>query len=180
MSDWQRDDWMQTYSGIAFYPYCPPIKSILLEDIAHALSLTCRYNGHTRSFYSVAEHAVLVSQSVPERDAAWGLMHDAAEAYIGDMVSPVKLHQPEFRALEDELLACIAERFSLNRAGIPVSVHEADTRILLNERGALLRPPPQPWAIEKLEPLPGIYITGWSPETAERRFLARATELGIS
>ncbi|MFN9113590.1 MAG: phosphohydrolase, partial [Bacteroidota bacterium] len=70
--------WIQTFSGIAFWPLDPKPEHVRIADIAHALSMKCRYNGHTRKFYSVAEHSVLVSRHVPEEDALWALLHDAS------------------------------------------------------------------------------------------------------
>ena len=65
----RKGDWMQTYTGRQFWPIDPRANEVHIEDIAHALSMMCRYNGHCRTFYSVAEHSVLVSQHVPPEHA---------------------------------------------------------------------------------------------------------------
>jgi hypothetical protein len=86
----RRGDWMQTFTGRAFYPLDPRPEDIDPVDIAHALSLICRYGGHSSRFYSVAEHCVLMSHAVAPEHALWALLHDATEAYLGDMIRPLK------------------------------------------------------------------------------------------
>ena len=78
-----------TASGLGFDPEDPKPEAIVIEDIAHALSNICRFGGHTGSFYSVAQHSVLVSLHTNAKFARAGLMHDASEAYIGDIIRPV-------------------------------------------------------------------------------------------
>lgn len=173
---WHRDDWMQTFTGRQFYPLAPEADAIDIRDIAHALAFQCRYNGHTRAFYSVAEHSVIVSHVVPAEDALWGLMHDAAEAYVGDMVRPLKVSMPDFKLAEMAILEVIAQKYSLPLE-IPASVHEADTRILLDEKAAFLTAGDVEWAVESThEPL-GLKPLGWLPHRAEELFLARFQEL---
>lgn len=175
----REGDWMLTHRGEQFWPLDPRVDELDISDIAHSLSLQCRYNGHTRRFYSVAEHSVLVSHSVAPEDALWGLLHDAAEAYIGDMVRPVKRHMHAFQVVEERLLYCIAQRFDLMSPAIPESVHEADNRILLDERAALLNLNGHRWheSIEQLQPL-GCTIRGLDPIRAEHEFLAEFERLG--
>lgn len=95
------NDWLQTFTNQAFFPNDPGSLYISKYDIAHSLAMQCRYNGHTKIFYSVAEHSVLVSHAVPEEDALWGLLHDAPEAYIGDMIRPLKKLVPAFREMDE-------------------------------------------------------------------------------
>lgn len=170
-----RGDWMQTYTGRAFYPADPRPEDVDPIDIAHALSLTCRYGGHVRQMYSVAEHCVLMSHAVPPRAAAWALLHDATEAYVGDVIRPIKAFMPEYRDMEYRLMGVIRERFGLSHA-FPYAVREADNRILLDERAALMAEPPRPWAVEHLQPL-GVDIRGWEPDEAEWRYRTRLREL---
>jgi hypothetical protein len=108
-------DWMQTYTGRAFWPLAPQADDIDPADIAHALSMLCRYGGHVERFYSVAEHCVLMSYAVPPGYALWALLHDATEAYMGDMVRPLKRSMPEYQAAEARLSAVICDRFGLLR-----------------------------------------------------------------
>jgi hypothetical protein len=170
-----RGDWMQTFTGRAFYPMDPQTEDIDTRDIAHALSLLCRYGGHVTHFYSVAEHCVLMSESVAPKNALWALLHDATEAYLVDVPRPLKSSLPEYRRIEDGLAAVIAERFGLDPA-CPAEVKAADARILLDERDALMARSPQPWAVDHLAPL-GISVRCWSPEESEKRYLARLREL---
>lgn len=170
---WTRGHWMQTFTGRQFFPLDPQPEDIDARDIAHALSLICRYGGHTVAFYSVAEHCLLMSRAVAPEHALWALLHDAAEAYVGDMVRPLKHHMPEYRAIEDNVLSTIAQQFGMGfTADFPDAVKEADNRILLDERSALFGGTPAPWAIEDLEPL-GVPISGLSPEEAESMYLDR-------
>jgi 5'-deoxynucleotidase YfbR-like HD superfamily hydrolase len=82
--------WIQTYQGGCFEPFNPHPDQIHIRDIAHALALTCRFTGHCLDFYSVAQHSVMVSQIVSHKHALAGLLHDASEAYLTDVASPIK------------------------------------------------------------------------------------------
>lgn len=169
-------DWMQTYTGRTFYPLAPNPDDVDIEDIAHALSMICRFGGHTKRWYSVAEHAVLISYAVPPEDAPWGLFHDGGETYVGDMVRPLKYALPAYRAAEDDIQAAIAAKFGLTPE-CPASVKTADRRILRDERDALMLPPTRPWvSLEQVEAL-GVPIVGWPPAEAKRLFLDRWSEL---
>ncbi|MDI1288693.1 MAG: hypothetical protein PSX37_01920 [bacterium] len=94
-------DWMNTFTGQKFYPLDPRADEVHAPDIAKALSQICRYGGHTSQHYSVAEHCVLMSLAVAPEHALFALLHDATEAYVGDMVRPLKQALPEYRAIED-------------------------------------------------------------------------------
>jgi 5'-nucleotidase len=172
-----RGDWMQTYTGKAFYPMAPHYEEVDPKDIAHALSMLCRYGGHVNWFYSVAEHCVRMSYAVSPENALWALLHDATEAYMGDMIRPLKRSMPAYVEAEDRLMQAICDRFGLDHE-MPVEVHEADSRILHDERAALLGPSLQPWndALEALKPL-GVTVTGWIPPLAEYEYLNRFYEL---
>lgn len=177
---WSDGAWMQTYTGRAFRPTNPTPDDVDPLDIAHALSLICRYGGHTKWFYSVAEHCVLMSHAVPEEDALAALLHDATEAYVGDMVRPLKQQLPAYQLAEARVWSAVARRFDLGAmlelGPLPRSVKEADNRILLDERAALLTAPPHPWAVDELAPL-GVQIEAWEPWEAEQRYLARLHDL---
>lgn len=128
---------VQTASGRFVDLYDPQPETIVWEDVAQALGAQARFNGHTRCWYSVAEHSCRVSHHVPPSDALWGLIHDAAEAYIGDVVSPVKRVCPDLYILERRLLDAIAAKLGLP-ADMPASVLEADERMLATEARDLL------------------------------------------
>lgn len=169
-------DWMQTSTGRAFYPFEAKPEDIDLLDIAHALSMLCRYGGHCSQFYSVAEHCVLMSEKVSPEAALWALLHDATEAYLGDLIRPLKLALPDYRAAEDRLMGVICERFGLDPT-CPAEVKEADNRILRDERDALMGAPPLPWSsIEDVPPLK-VVIHGWNYRAAEAIYLERLGEL---
>lgn len=172
-------DWMQTYSGKKFNPLDPDMDCIDADDIGHALGNLCRYAGHIRKFYSVAEHCYRLSFLVSPENALHALLHDATEAYISDVVRPVKKHLFQYQRIEEALWWGIATRFGVSPK-MPVEVIEADTRILLNERAALLAVPPEPWRIEHLEPFQmpeflGPY--GMAPQAATEAWLERLGEL---
>jgi uncharacterized protein len=177
--EWVRGDWMQTFTGIQFYPLTARPEEIDSADIAHALSLICRYGGHVDRFYSVAEHCVLMSYAVRPENALAALLHDAAEAYMGDVIRPLKRDMPRYKEAEHELLHVIGLRYDyedLCTKSFPAEVTEADNRILLTERDALMKPPPHPWHQDSLDPLP-VTITGWDPLFAEMKYLTRLKEL---
>src|SRR5665647_459628 len=179
--DWKAGDWMHTFTGKKFYPMAPRAEDICIEDIAHSLGLQCRYNGHVREFYSVAEHCVHMSCFVSPKNALWALLHDATEAYVGDMIRPLKKFMPDYVKAEDEVMLVIAQKYGLAgelaiRADMPDDVRDADNRILLTERNALMVKTDHKWAVDDLEPLP-VIIQGWSPLRAELMYLERFKEL---
>lgn len=143
-----RDDcWFITFTGIRFHPLSPKPEDISLVDIAHALSQVNRFGGHTRIPYSVAAHSILVSQMLPGRLRLQGLLHDAAEAYLGDMISPVKACVPEFRRMEKNLFKVIAQRFGIPATLDPL-VKEADLAALKAERDAFIRKEGSVWPVD--------------------------------
>lgn len=181
VTDGRHGTWMQTFTGRKFYPLDPRADEIVLEDIAHGLAMTCRYGGQCQRFYSVAEHAFLVSHLVPEPFALHGLLHDSAEAYIGDMIRPLK-HQPEmgdFRQAEEMIEDAVAIAFGLDWTPEAVdSVKEFDDRILVDEITTLMADPAiyLEGKLANVKPA-GAFIGGWSPDSAEWHFLRRFYEL---
>lgn len=173
---WERGDWMQLYSGAKFYPLAPRVEDIDLRDIAHALSLLCRYGGHVERFYSVAEHCVLMSLAVEPQNALHALLHDATEAYIVDVPRPLKRQLAGYRDIEDMIWVCIAQRFLIELA-VPEEVKIADNRILLDERDNLMPNTKYSWEADTVYSPFGVPIVGWSPEYAEKRYLERMAEL---
>ena len=172
-----RGDWMQTNSGGRFYPLDPRADEIDPRDIAHALSLLCRYGGHVDRFYSVAEHCVLMSEAVAPEYALAALLHDATEAFVVDVPRPLKRYLDRYRAIEDLVWMAIAERFGISVI-LPDEVKDADNRILLTERDALMSRAGRWWQDGEIDPLL-VTVKGWMPEEAERRYLDRLAALRL-
>ena len=168
-----KEPWIYTYTGTRYYIMNPTAEQMNIRDIAHALARLCRFGGHTQGFYSVAQHSVLVSRTVPSQYALEGLLHDASEAYLGDMIHPLKQNMPEYRALEDRTQKVVAEAFGLTYP-FPPSIGEAD-RILLGTEARDVLATPKVYT-ESLQPLPER-IKPWDHHLAECAFLDRYTEL---
>lgn len=166
--------WIQTFTGRRFTPRQPHPGDFDIRDVAHSLSLLCRFNGHCRPFYSVAEHSVRVSRVCAPEAALWGLLHDLGEAYIGDLPRPIKPMFPAFEEIEDRLLCTAAEAFGLPWP-MPADVRRADDILLATEARDLMADPPEPWPLAEL-PL-AERITPVGPEEAERLFLERFEQL---
>ncbi len=137
-----------TYSGIDFYPTNPNINDICIEDIAHALSMMCRANGHFVSFFSIAQHCLNCAYEAQARGLSKSvqlacLLHDASEAYLSDITRPVKAYLPEYLHIEHRLQQLIYQRFLPE----PLSEQEAaqlkqiDDDMLVCEFRALMRKP---------------------------------------
>lgn len=171
--------WIQTYSGKKFWPLSPKSKDICLEDIAWALSLKCRYSGHCNRFYSVLEHSLLVSEFC-ERYPIEGLFHDAAEAYLPDIPSPIKHMFSQLVEIENNLLRKIFIKYNLTWP-LPNEVDIIDKRILANEQKELMPKPPEDWHL----PYPAIdskilsYIPILPPKEAMTKFMILCDKNGI-
>lgn len=179
MTERRRGDWLQTYTGRVIWPLDPRPEEICVEDIAHGLAYTCRFHGHSKFFYSVAQHSVHVMEYVADPHKLLGLLHDAAESYIGDLPRPIK-HLPglaSYREMETNLLRAILDALEVpsTYAGWK-AVDEVDNRMLATEaRVLMVWPPPLPWG-NLLEPYTDERADlehPWSPEEAERIFLER-------
>lgn len=179
MSD--KDYWIQTYTGKRFFPLAPRAEDIDIADIAHALSQQCRFTGHTSRFYSVAQHSVHVAEQCAY--PIYGLLHDAAEAYLVDLPSPIKWAlRSRGCHVFDEAEAAIMREVWL-RFGLPAPAHgsaeelaieRADLLLLTTEARDFMSPQQPGWhhSVENgYEALPEP-LHAWSSPNAERLFLA--------
>jgi hypothetical protein len=172
----RRGAWLQTYSGRQFWPLDPRAEEIDILDIAHSLSMQCRYAGHCQRFYSVAEHSVYVSQVIEPQFALYGLLHDAAEAYLVDVPRPVKPFLDGYRALEDRLWEEVCYKFGLWPDRVKEeAIKRADNAVLLAEKDDLMPNAPAPWNVPG-EPA-DIRIMCLTPEAARGFFIKRFVEL---
>jgi len=157
-----------------FIDFAP--NNVLIEDIAHALSNICRFAGHTREFYSVAQHSVLVSQIVPPEHAMAGLLHDAPEAYLGDVTTPLKQLLPDYKALEKRIEADVLTKLGLPTV-LPPEIKEADIIAMATEQRDLMAPHDDTWILTAgIVPL-AVRIDPVMPSEAKRLFLNRYFEL---
>lgn len=176
----ERGDWIQTYTGRQFYPLTAMPDEVDKLDIAHALALANRFGGHTRVPYSVAQHCILMSQAVSPENALWALLHDAQEAYLVDVPRPIKPYLGEYREIEARVQGAIFIHFGLEKLflkGEPDEVRDADMRILINERDALMPRRTHRWAVDSLVPLPLLEIEPWPWHEARSTYLWRLAEL---
>jgi hypothetical protein len=174
---WSRGDWMQTATGKQFFPLDPRPEDIDIVDIALALSKICRYGGHCRQFYSVAEHCVLMTRAAPSEVKRWTLLHDASEGYLGDVVRPLKRSLPDYKEIELRLERVIAEKFDLPWP-MPALVKELDNRIIHDEYQQNMEHSVAPWS-HRGNGL-GVELQFWRPTTAAEKFLDLYAELGWS
>ena len=174
---------LRTFTGRRFYPLKPKIEDVSIFDIAHALSMLCRFAGHVHEFYSVAQHSVLVAQATAkgewyrpgtEDEVRWALLHDAAEAYLVDVPSPLKNMAgfgDGYRAAEKKLLRVIARRFGLESATEPEIVRHYDHVLLCTEQRDLYGERETPYVPSYEVMMLTERIMGWSPSLAEEMFL---------
>jgi hypothetical protein len=177
--------WIETATGRRFSLLDPKPDEICIEDVAHSLSMQCRFTGHIKGneIYSVAQHSLYVSHICSAEDAAWGLLHDASEAYCSDLSRPLKHCTPLakiYKRIEGRIMAAICRRFGLPLEE-PASVRFADCAMLLAEKEQLMCGPPLPdaeqWAVRcgglryegRIDPMP--------PRYAKEMFLYRFRQL---
>ena len=142
----RKGDYIGTYSGRHFWPLDPWPEEVTLEDITHALSNICRFNGHTNRFYSVAEHSLNVAWLLKRRGASpkiilYGLLHDAAEAYVCDIPRPLKRFLEGYKDIENEVMLAIYGALKLMEPAPyqKAMIDIADNYILALEAKELMR-----------------------------------------
>jgi hypothetical protein len=185
------DAWLQTFSGKAAFPFDLQKDQVCIEDIAHHLSMICRFNGATRFHYSVAQHSLYVAAKLPKQMKLHGLLHDAAEYLLGDVTRPVKgclevrddstVEMDKYRSfskVEHRALARIYDALGIewmNSIEVCDKIKEVDNRMVMTEGRELLGKPPMSWNVAA-KPYRGMVIAEISPKAAERLFLERYAE----
>ena len=157
---------IQTFGGQYFDFRAADEHRFDIEEIAHALSNICRFTGHVHDFYSVAQHSVLVSRLVPIAYRKHGLLHDAQEAFVGDVSAPLKSLLPDYRGIEQSVERALRAAFDLP-ALFPTCVKQADLVALQTERLSLMAVDrADNWsALSHVTPAPG-FITPLPPKQA--------------
>jgi uncharacterized protein len=173
--DHGRGRYISTYSGGRFFIDEINLEDIPMYDIAHALSMNCRFNGHLGKFYSVAEHSVIVSYLVPEEDALWGLLHDISEAFVPDIPRPFKALISGFKEYEARIQEKMVKLYDL-APEMPESVKHIDMNIVADEAAALFESPPD-WVEAYESVAEGVTFQGLSPALARCSFMARFAKL---
>lgn len=161
--------WIQTFTGRKFYPLDPKTEDVCIEDIAHALSMICRFNGHTKRHYSVAQHSIHCAMFLPDNLQLWGLLHDASEAYLCDLCRPVKYAVRGYKTAEKRLQTVINEHFGLY-GKCPSEVKAADERMLATERRDVMGDFGHEWSMSGGDPYE-YRIIPWEPIVSERAFI---------
>ena len=193
MSSWDKE-WAMCHSGKQVFPFELKLGDIVIEDIAHALAMQCRFNGHVERLYTVGEHCIRISDALfrdtgDHRLALRGLLHDAGEAYTGDFTRPVKNSLREvgqmLKAAEDHNEGVIFQSFGLNPddAASDAIIKDYDRRIIVDEKTALFGPnKPWDWDLVPLDvPIIGFGGGGcglydWHPERVKAEYLSRFHE----
>ena len=181
MSENRIGDWICTYSGVVVYPLDPRTVDINIDDIAHALSMLCRFGGHTAKFYSVAEHSVRGARALQyvgelRHVQRAFLLHDAAEAYLVDVPRPIKASLVGYKEIEARLQAVIESTFGIS---------------MTEPERALVKHTDEVMCATEIRDLMPSWMKGWgqlpqplldriwpmSPEQAEAAFLAEWARL---
>lgn len=156
-----------------YFDFLKPETSVFeITDIAHGLSNICRFGGQCKEFYSVAQHSVIASSVIESQYAYDALMHDAAEAFVGDIPSPLKMLLPEYKTIEKHAEAAIAQRFGVSNP-LPQQVKNIDIVLLATEHRDLMPEHDDEWGL-----LVGVTplkqkIRPWTPKEAYETFMRR-------
>ena len=175
----RKGDFVETFTGRKFWPLDPRPEDVCIEDIAHSLSMQCRFNGHCSTFYSVAEHSIIVAKELAARDyypgiQLRGLLHDAAEAYCCDIPRPLKKHIVMYSGIEFVVQKAILAHFDL-----PVKIlnhlayliKDIDTSVMVYEAEQIM-PNMNNWTNGYATmPLKLKHVLGLSQKEAKKQFL---------
>ncbi len=175
----RKGDWIETYTGKKFWPLDPRPEDVCIEDIAHALSNTCRYNGHCKHFFSVAQHSLNCANYTlriygRNRYALLTLLHDAAEAYVSDIARPIKPFVLGFQEIEDNCQEVILEALGIAPPTTFVSkefIKQIDSIMLVTEAKELMLFDGWGKWTEDIEPDAMTLILNEKPTTVYNRFI---------
>lgn len=172
--------WIRTKTGKSFFPLKPKLEDLDVEDIAHALSHQCRFSGHTRQFYSVAQHSVHVSMLMmkdghDQKFQLHGLLHDATEAYLVDVPTPIKSVLPIYKGAEKKLWVAIKKRFELIDCEDVVKLY--DLEMFAHEARDLMGDPTDWKTLRGIKTRENFKIDCWPSALAKELFLKRFVEL---
>lgn len=142
--------WIETALGKKFYFLSPKEDDIDIKDIAFSLANQCRFNGHV-PFFSVAEHSVAVAARLPPELQLAGLLHDAAEAYLSDIPSPIKQWLPDYQKMEERVQEVIDRKFGTEYSPV---VKAADMNATATEAYYLLKSKGKDWSSYLFQPNP--------------------------
>ena len=175
------DGWVGTNSGKQIGLSAVDLDEIDIKDIARGLANSCRFTGQLGIWYSVAEHCIQVAEILPKHLRLVGLLHDAAEAYISDLSSPIKRYIGEpYRKVEHVIAKAIGQKYGVGDAliDLPKAVKDADRIMLMTERDHLQDKPRNDWGEEYEDSvrIPGFYRWYETPEEAYKAYLAKFKE----
>jgi hypothetical protein len=166
--------WIGTYTGEKFVFNNIEKNKIHIEDIAHSLSMLCRYNGHCKKFYSVEEHSILVSSVLLDELKIHGLLHDAAEAFISDIPKLFKKTIPNIKETEELILRHIYSELKIQYPSeLEIRIIKVvDTRMLQTERKILMPDNDMVWGyMDDIKPYDNIKISNYLPDNAKLFFM---------
>jgi len=172
--EFYEDDWMQAYGSKIVYPYAPKPEDFTIEVVAHALALKTRFNGHCNFFYSVAQHAVMVSENCSPENALAGLLHELDEVFLPDIPRPIKREMPSWKKLSEQHMRAGAKSFGLQYP-FADEVKYIDAAALHAEMFDVMSKPPKPWG--KLPPRLKQTVLPMSWQDAKQQFIHRYYEL---
>lgn len=180
----ETDGWVETYTGQKMFPLNPTEATINIQDIAHALSQLCRFTGHSRFFYSVAQHSIncateMQNIGAPPRLQLYALMHDASEAYLQDIARPIKSYIDNYKEIEANLMDCIWDTFGIPRPSEEdwEKVKFIDDLMLLNEASILM--PCKEWDLGEFHQIANLKfrVAEQRMFSVEHEFLAMFSEI---
>lgn len=171
-------------SGSYFDLTDPKSDQFTFGDIAGALAKICRFGGQINCFYSVAEHLLhcadqAQADGLPLESQRAVMLHDAAEAFVGDMVKPLKMLLPEYSEIESRVEAAIAAKFHIDFAREASAVSKIDREMLIAERRAFFSRDDVTWTGENEVRRLNRKFLGWNPRLAEEHFTSFAAAIGI-